>query len=1239
MSDAEDTLEDFIEGDLLEDEHPSAQRQQQQSTRQQPPQSHIKSYIAILVSSLGGVDYSSSAPYKLGVEAFLCLQDIEKWIRSHDHKENSWEVAVACAESGLVNDLITILCMWNDTLNKKATLSGYSKRHDEIVAKMCLKLLVLLTWPLELTGGMYKRQLDYYSDLKKHQLTYKKQILNYRNGAVLQAIIKIALPVIAKDKRDREKMDYLVIRQCVAFFRNLLQIEPAGISKNSTKQLRQAELTENLPNGVNIDDVSIGACLAAFNDNLVFTFFLTMCSSIGVDRDFDPQLMVQPFQEIIHLMLRQLKPGYVMYSNTVGKDPQQQSTSSMGLSDLLSKEKDMVNKFKKHSSSRHGRFGTLLSLQTPDMGRLTVSNAGNLLGKSNPIAAFDSNKKWNKVQRFKYLPGEEVILPGVAVGDKTRRAFNAFVCDFIDGAFNPFIRACTRVLAANVGQVVSTQEDDQSKIQYVMTVAWFLEALRERYGGNLEQVDYTLVASALSDEAFVLLSTYLHEAVMEDSKKWGLAHACMVLFREVLYVGNTLSVSSLEDNRDIAANLKKRIFKDLYLDVVPILVKNAYKRSPDYVDTAIDLVDVLIKELNEYASADMKKVILQEKSGTYAKVYSKEQIAIDDLNEKDESALSRATAQLSEARAKTQRGLIDRLTHPDTVNTYISYIKRFQDVSQKSLKQAIKYLHMLFFSLKRYSLLYRLDFLLVIHTMLSPEGLPQNSNIRKHVEQFLIHFMKKFRESVEKTPTLYVEMLFPLMNERDMRHFLDTGKFPVHDVRAPKEIFVSTIVWIKDSEHMDCERQVSIIVACLLDDDQRELVEWASQELESIITTRLQEDAEDVPLYKEATEEAGPRERQDITIKANSNVIEKKLVTEPKLRYLLKLAGVTLPSSTADKCVFYGTADLERLITVNTYIKMYLMTPVELDEGKVAKDYLIRRSLKSVYQESNQNDDYDSDALQGAGYSSDEDDVAFADGDDGDDNPKVGYLDDELDRLEDAIDKEERSSQGRGVAKKKGGLAKSKKRSSRKKRRAAAAELAMHDISGDDDDVAEKPHRRVEHSTTFKSSKYILDSDDEDEGADAAFFARERKMRELMEQGDGKLTPSQVKELFSITVGEQPMAVESDYGIVGKDVPKRKPSPVDKDLESPAVKRRKETASDEELGGDLSSGSESSHIEDSTQEDVEADHTNATSEKAELMDSVKSKKGLFVSESEDEEDHSVKAPKRRVIIDDEDDDE
>ena len=96
----------------------------------------LKAHISVLVSALGGPDHTSDIqppPYKLGHDALACLKDIKRWIKAVDEKKNNYEVALACAETGLVpNDLLVILCQWEDKMQKKQAIVNKTTTENHV---------------------------------------------------------------------------------------------------------------------------------------------------------------------------------------------------------------------------------------------------------------------------------------------------------------------------------------------------------------------------------------------------------------------------------------------------------------------------------------------------------------------------------------------------------------------------------------------------------------------------------------------------------------------------------------------------------------------------------------------------------------------------------------------------------------------------------------------------------------------------------------------------------------------------------------------------------------------------------------------------------------------------------------------------------------------------------------------------------------------------------------------------
>ncbi|CCH44073.1 Topoisomerase 1-associated factor 1 [Wickerhamomyces ciferrii] len=1100
----------------------------------------IKSFIAVLASALGGLDYSSESatpPYKLGDEAFACLKDILKWIRNYDKDNHTLEVSIACAESGLViNDLIVILCEWEaGTLNKDAP--SFVRSLNDKIALACLEILVPLTWELELKEGMYKDELEHYTSLKKHQVNYKKHILSYRNGRTLKAIVKIALPIIAKDKRDRSTRDTGILKLCVLFFRNVLAIEPAPVTKETSKALKPGQIAQNLPLGVNYEDIGLDAVLTAFEDNLVFQFLLTICGSIT--GEYDASILSFALLEMVYGLTRGVQASHMIDPTTAlsernrvglsGPAPSSastatnESTTSLGLSELLSEEKNMNSKrVLQNGSTRHGRFGTLVSLQTPDQGRLTISGQKGLSENQNTIAAFDSRKQWHKSKQFKYDSDDYVIFAPVSLSKQPRNILNKFANDFLDGAFNPLINATARELSS---ESTPQSRANTSKIHFLLVVAWFLEAERARNGLKTDDIDYGLVTAGLNERTFILLLKYLAESELE--KNWPLSHAGMITFKEVLKTVNRMGTSENEDDKDVSLNIKERLFhKNEVLAELTKLPKIAHKHSPNYVNNCVELVHVVISTLEEFSNENMPLFIQHNRKSRKKKNVTEEQRDIDDINSGDEEEINSRGKQMSKERKFNFDSYQRQFVSTESIDTYISYLNRYEDLKESEIKRAIQFLHRVFVTQKNTTMLFRMDFMLLLHTLLSKDGLPRKSHIRKHVSQFLSYFMKKLKKSLESTPSLYIELLFKPLASKETRHFMLHGELYAEKKSIKKS---NKYAIIKGQNEMELEKKVSILVAALIDDDMKAHVEWIGEELERIVIDRLETAESDVQQHKDSVDIDGienfssePVQHKDYKITSQNTTFANSLVTNPKIRYLLDLADVDLPSQTDEDCIFKSTSNQMRLSETLTYIKMYLMQAVDFGENKSANDFIKIKKIGGLYQDDFSdidndygNDDYDSDeevAFEVAGTRKNE-----------------GYNDDILDQLEDKIGQADGSS-AKGVAKSKNKPGRSvssrrkrvsddsdseseddRPRRTKKKRRNRGAALPYHDVSGDEEEGARRkaPPKVQEHV----SDKYVNDSADESE--DEEFFAREERLRKILLKNNGTLGPEQLKEFLS----------------------------------------------------------------------------------------------------------------------------
>ncbi|KAM9888003.1 hypothetical protein OXX79_013211, partial [Metschnikowia pulcherrima] len=122
--------------------------------------------------------------------------------------------------------------------------------------------------------------------------------------------------------------------------------------------------------------------------------------------------------------------------------------------------------------------------------------------------------------------------------------------------------------------------------------------------------------------------------------------------------------------------------------------------------------------------------------------------------------------------------------HPDTVSTHIEYLSKYEDLSSDEIKRALSFFHRLFVVRKDFSSLYRLDFMLLLYKLQA--YLPRSSSNRRHVDDFIVYYMKKFKSALDRFPTA-IELLFPRLEDLEIKGFLSTGDLKVYDSSSKKK--------------------------------------------------------------------------------------------------------------------------------------------------------------------------------------------------------------------------------------------------------------------------------------------------------------------------------------------------------------------------------------------------------------------------------------------------------------------
>lgn len=1088
----------------------------------------LKAHISVLVSALGGPDHTSDIsppPYKLGHDALACLKDLKRWIRSVDDANRTFEVAIACGETGVViNDLVVILCQWDNQLSGKSNVPPIrNKKTMERIMLSILELLVSLTWPQELTPESTDEQRLQLANLRKFQILYKKHILSYNKGQTLKAVLRLILPIMSKEKEDREKKDNQVLKLALFFIRNILYIKPIG-STISMKTSKELITIDNMPSNVSLEDISLNNVLTIFKKNKVLTFLLTMSSSVG--SEFNKNFFGQIVLECINLIVKHVKFDDIMNQSKFLKQQRQQknqqdlqenqrslsqvdsvnSTAGMQLSDLLQEETRRKKVQSQNLSTRHGRFGTLLSIQGDEQ-NYVISGQEALLNSNVTMDKLDRSKKWQKPPLFKYDSDKFISEEKQYLSPSSTLIFHNFICDFLVGE-------CFNNLISNVSSILSSADDmthinPYDNATYFLTMSWFFNYMRNRndyYKNHPQEFEalseeeksltgFHCINDGLSQTNFILILNYFRSSF--EKKNWSAVHVAMTCFLELLLISHSLFISNpsmddlAEDSQELLdKELGEGIIRNLFtsydfLNVLVQVPQSASKHSPSYLSKCIHLVHILLKSFESFTKENItlyiqkrRKKYKKDKKSIYNDIESRMNSRVEDLmDESDEEAdHERAKSEKLERELDLQRTEI-RFFHTSTVNSYIDYLSEYEDLSHEEVKRCLSYFHRLFVVKKDHNALFRLDFMIVLQKLRG--YLPKKSSIRNHVDDFIIYFMKKFKPAFERFPNP-IEILFPRFEEQSVKAFLNEGELVVKSTNSQPRL-AKDVEFIRD---FTLDEKVKILITALIYQEKESFLKWLITALENFIKIRIQHLIDD-PM-------SITNDDNNVHCLLTPESYARYMINNQYVRCLLSLASFELPDILEEKVELPKNIPTGKVVELLELIKKWIKEqPVSFEDGK--DPFYFMRSKE--YDDYGYNDDNV--------YNFSDDEIAFETQGTATQSKYMEELDN-LDKMEARIS----SSNTLGVARKKTKEKETKSKDKERKKRSKPRGSKHNRSSQQEPDTYHGPS---------KSNEYIHDSDEEsDDEKDQEFFAREEKLRKLLSESGGIINTRQLEEFKKV---------------------------------------------------------------------------------------------------------------------------
>lgn len=996
----------------------------------------VRAYVYSLVNAVGGSSTLDDT-YQVGDDALAALNDLQRWLRLYDEKLDRYDVKRCLAEANLVKgDLLEILADWPEEQTEN--------RVKAKLALACLQLLVPLTWPLEFKEDRTtKNHVRHAPYLQLAQVGYKRAVLGYELAGILRTVVRTGLPSISVEKRERSRRDESIIKLVVYFFRNIALITQP----------------QHLPSQGDENDISRSSTIDAFSDQDVFTLLLTIGS--GTDNEFQEEDVI--LLEVLFHLLKGIDPAKLFMSTSQVSDVQ---TDELQM--LMIKEKAMHKGYNKHAPTRHNRFGTMIWVKRDDSKMSTVTGQHTIANERTTLHQMDASKKWNKpkyrgkmVQEFDELSD---VGSRVELTETARKHLRSFVEDFLDSSFNPLFASLRKAIEREADRVLPSHHR-----QYFYLISWFLSASQARRSTAISQLNaeaqqdnsFAYIAAVLDQETFVLLNRYMQRSF--DEKSWQDLQSTLLCFTQILLTVQDIAESKDEEDQEIAENIQNRIFyEESTHDRLVQILRGYSNQGFAYLDAVTDCTHVFVRLLEKYSKQNVDLQI-RSKRRARRKKRSTQQVSTNDNenapeqedNDEDEREAHLTARERSFDFARFSSKIF---ANQSCVDTFLSLLHFYADLSPAQLKRCHRFLYRLAFKHENALLLFRADVLLLLHRMvkgpkrLDPEDVGKQvfgewETLVQQIFRRCIKWIEKDCECEGWKGMCVVEMLFSKVPAT--MFYLQNGYERVIERRAPRppaELeFKASVIG----------KKVAVAVSLLIEKGEAGAVGWVKKELERAVRER-----QAWTDLREATAmggvEAGSAESPSILLTPDCDERKTQLFANKHLRLLLTTLGLQRLGMAEDVDASWTIpSDLstERLQQAYEEVKKAEFDPPNFDDGKTAEDMI--RSKSS--------------ARRNAAFSASE-----SDGDSG------GEIDDAM------FPPNERENRSNEPPPK-------KRRRLTKRNKTDLTEAEAEERA------AARRHKEREKNSKIKSQLFVTASDDEsDEERDAEFFRLEEVRRKKM---------------------------------------------------------------------------------------------------------------------------------------------
>ncbi|KAG8920724.1 Topoisomerase 1-associated factor 1 [Tulasnella sp. 418] len=384
--------------------------------------------------------------------------------------------------------------------------------------------------------------------------------------------------------------------------------------------------------------------------------------------------------EIFYLLFRGVNP--------VSLTLNQRQKTKEDLKNLLDVEAKSKREDRKHSSSRHSRFGTTITVKSGNEQFIMHSQQA-LTADTTSVMDMAKKKVTKRVKKLDELGGNSFLNVDALISLQT------FAKGFITNCFNRFLSSLLKDIRAERAKI--TEKDN---LRLLFVAKWFLEFflhIREKEGEATWR--FTFVSEVVDETWVPWVLRRMREAQDDKPKQWTELRAGVDCLTQLLLLIECMSSSKDDAFAEVSQALQHKLYYNGEILDLAFETLKSYKegsQSIAYLDSTIHLGYVLLRVLEKWAKTRGEMVVRRKKKAKNkkkkAKGVTEEEGIVDvaseeemeEVNEEHEYRESMTTFEVYEA----------RFANPDVTNTCLFYLSRYKEYdSPERMKRVVGLLH------------------------------------------------------------------------------------------------------------------------------------------------------------------------------------------------------------------------------------------------------------------------------------------------------------------------------------------------------------------------------------------------------------------------------------------------------------------------------------------------------------------------------------------------------------------